>query len=163
MYARKRSISMSPGEHDRPEQSGHCGEHHGQLAWGAVLQRLHKPERLPSVRGRNPERFLICEHLPGCGRAFRPDGRRRWWGAGAAPGATVCSISYNNIKNVPVVQTHDCNAWARANKLCWAPDDETAPTCFSVCPPAVNVPQENAPMSLGYAPAWTGGDPANEN
>jgi hypothetical protein len=84
------------------------------------------------------------------------------WGC-AAPGATVCNIAYNNINNFPFVQTHNCSGWARANKLCWAPDDETAPTCFSVCPPAAAVPQENAPMSLEYAPAWTSGDVANEN
>jgi hypothetical protein len=84
------------------------------------------------------------------------------WGC-AAPGATVCNIAYNNINNFPTVQTHNCSAWARANKLCWAPDDETAPTCFSVCPPAAAVPQENAAMSLEYAPAWTSGDVTNEN
>jgi len=81
----------------------------------------------------------------------------------AAAGATVCNISYNNINNFPTVHTHNCSAWARANELCWAPDDETAPTCFSVCPPAPAVPQENAPMSLEYAPSWTSGDVANEN
>jgi hypothetical protein len=81
----------------------------------------------------------------------------------AAAGVTFCNINSNQISNVPFVQTHNCSAWARANKLCWAPDDEWPPTCFSVCPPAAAVPQENAPMSLEYAPAWTSGDVANEN
>src|SRR5712691_10841651 len=83
------------------------------------------------------------------------------WPCGA-PGATVCNISYNQINNLPTVQTHNCNGQARINKLCWAPDDETTPTCFSVCPPAPAVPQENGPMNLEYVP-YTSGDVANEN
>jgi len=86
-------------------------------------------------------------------------------GGWPCPSATVtfCNINSNNISNVPRVQTHNCSGWARANQLCWAPDDETTPTCFSVCPPAAAVPQENAVMSLEYAPTWTSGDVANEN
>jgi len=80
----------------------------------------------------------------------------------SAPGVTLCNINYNNVINSPTVQTHNCNGQARTNKLCWAPDDETTPTCFSVCPPAPAVPQENAPMSLEYVP-YTSGDVTNEN
>jgi Flp pilus assembly protein TadG len=81
----------------------------------------------------------------------------------AAAGVTFCNINSNTISNSPTVRTHNCSGWARANQFCWAPDDETTPTCFSVCPPAPAVPQENAAMSLEYAPAWTSGDVANEN
>jgi hypothetical protein len=81
----------------------------------------------------------------------------------ASPGVTLCNINYNNVINVPTVHTHNCNGQARTNQLCWAPDDETAPTCFASCPPAAAVPQENAPMSIEYAPAYTSGDVANEN
>jgi hypothetical protein len=80
----------------------------------------------------------------------------------AAPGVTICSITYNSINNTPTVQTHACSSWAREAKLCWAPDDETAPTCFSNCPPQPAVPQENAQWQLQYFP-YTGGDTANEN
>ncbi len=83
------------------------------------------------------------------------------WSCPAA-GVTVCKISYNNVSNSPIVQTHNCNGQARTNQLCWAPDDETTPTCFSVCPPAPAVPQENAAMNLEYVP-YTSGDVANEN
>jgi hypothetical protein len=80
----------------------------------------------------------------------------------AAPGVTLCNINYNSIDNSPTVQTHACSSWARANKNCWAPEDETTPTCFSNCPPQPPVPQENAPFGLQYF-ANTGGDTANEN
>jgi hypothetical protein len=77
----------------------------------------------------------------------------------AAPGVTVCNFSYNNV--LPAT-THGCSSWLRANKNCWAPDDETAPTCFASCPPVAAVPQENAAFTLQYFPN-TGGDVANEN
>jgi hypothetical protein len=77
----------------------------------------------------------------------------------AAPGVTLCNINYTNI--TPAT-THACSTWARANKHCWTPIDETSPTCFSSCPPQPAVPQENAAWDLQYA-ANTGGDTANEN
>jgi len=80
------------------------------------------------------------------------------WSCPAA-GVTICNIAYNSI--LPAT-THGCSSWARANKNCWAPDDETAPTCFSNCPPTAAVPQENAPWLLQYF-SNTGGDVANEN
>ncbi|HEX9099757.1 MAG TPA: hypothetical protein VF956_09760, partial [Candidatus Dormibacteraeota bacterium] len=83
------------------------------------------------------------------------------WSCPAA-GVTICNIAYNNITNTPTVQTHACSTWARTNTLCWAPDDETAPTCFASCPPVAAVPQENAPWNFQYAPN-SGGDTANEN
>jgi hypothetical protein len=81
----------------------------------------------------------------------------------ASATVTFCNINSNTISNSPAVHTRNCSGWARANQFCWAPDDETQPTCFSVCPPAAAVPQENAAMSLEYAPAYTSGDVANEN
>ncbi len=80
------------------------------------------------------------------------------WACGA-PGVSICNINYNNI--LPAT-THACSTWARTNKNCWTPEDETPPTCFSSCPPAPAVPQENAPFGLQYF-ANTGGDVANEN
>jgi Putative Flp pilus-assembly TadE/G-like len=77
----------------------------------------------------------------------------------AAPGVTLCNINYNNL--LPAT-THACSTWARANKNCWTPEDETPPTCFANCPPQPAVPQENAPFELQYFPN-TGGDTANEN
>ncbi len=77
----------------------------------------------------------------------------------AEPGVTICNINYNSI--IPST-THACSTWARANKNCWTPEDETPPTCFASCPPAAAVPQENAPFGLQYF-ANTGGDTANEN
>ena len=79
-----------------------------------------------------------------------------------AAGVTLCNINYNQVINTPTVQTHNCNGQFRTNKLCWAPDDETTPTCFAQCPPAAAVPQENAAFSLEYPP-YTSGDVANEN
>jgi hypothetical protein len=79
------------------------------------------------------------------------------WSCGA-PLVTVCNIAYNNL----LTPGTNCNAQARNLKNCQAPDDETAPTCFSVCPPTPAVPQENNYMSLEYPP-FTGGDIANEN
>jgi hypothetical protein len=80
------------------------------------------------------------------------------WACPAA-GVTVCNIGYNSV--LPAT-THACSTWARANKNCWTPEDETPPTCFSNCPPVPAVPQENAAWGLQYF-ANTGGDVANEN
>jgi hypothetical protein len=80
------------------------------------------------------------------------------WACPAA-GVTICNISYNSV--LPAT-THACSTWARANKNCWTPEDETPPTCFSNCPPQPAVPQENAQWGLQYF-ANTGGDTANEN
>ena len=78
------------------------------------------------------------------------------WPCGLAT-VTICNIAYNNMS--PTVQ---CYAQTRI-KLCQTPDDETAPQCFSNCPPPANLlSQENAPMSLEYPP-YTAGDVANEN
>ncbi|HXB04658.1 MAG TPA: Tad domain-containing protein [Candidatus Angelobacter sp.] len=77
----------------------------------------------------------------------------------AAPGVSVCNIGYNSL--LPAT-THVCSSWLRANKNCWAPDDETVPTCFASCPPQPAVPQENAAFTLQYNPN-TSGDVANEN
>jgi hypothetical protein len=77
----------------------------------------------------------------------------------AAPGVTICNINYTGV--VPST-THACSTWARTNKHCWTPEDETPPTCFSNCPPQPLVPQENAPWGLQYF-ANTGGDVTNEN
>jgi Putative Flp pilus-assembly TadE/G-like len=77
----------------------------------------------------------------------------------AAPGVTVCNINYNNL--VPAT-TVTCDAQSRQNVHCRTPLDETAPTCFSSCPPAAAVPQENNIMDLQYFP-FSGGDMANEN
>jgi Putative Flp pilus-assembly TadE/G-like len=77
------------------------------------------------------------------------------WPCGA-PGVTVCNVDYNNLTSTSL-----CFAQSRS-QLCQSPDDETKPQCFSSCPPAVGVPQDNAPMSLEYPP-YTGGDIANEN
>jgi hypothetical protein len=58
--------------------------------------------------------------------------------------------------------TYDCYAISVAS-LCWPPDLEIAPQCFSSCSPLpANLSQENAPMRLQYPPN-TGGDTANEN
>jgi hypothetical protein len=118
---------------------------------------------LPYVGGTRNDFSFVNTYPAPAGPSVLTGGVAGGGWACAAPGATVCNIAYNNINNLPTVQTHNCSGWARANKLCWAPDDETAPTCFSVCPPAAAVPQENAPMALEYAPAWTSGDVANEN
>jgi hypothetical protein len=80
------------------------------------------------------------------------------WACPAA-GVTICNISYNSV--LPAT-THACSTWARTNKNCWTPEDETPPTCFSNCPPQPAVPQENAAWGLQYF-ANTGGDVANEN
>jgi Flp pilus assembly protein TadG len=74
----------------------------------------------------------------------------------AEAGVSLCSIAYNNLS--PTIQ---CFAQSRS-QLCQPPDDETAPQCFSSCPPSPSVPQDNNIMSLQYAP-YTGGDVANEN
>jgi hypothetical protein len=74
------------------------------------------------------------------------------------PAVTVCNIAYNNLST----PGNNCNAQSRNAKNCRTPDDETAPTCFSICPPAPAVPQENNVMNLEYFP-FTGGDVANEN
>ncbi len=74
-----------------------------------------------------------------------------------AAGVTICNINYNSL-----LTTNTCSSWARAAKNCRAADDETAPTCFSNCPPVPAVPQENAPFQLQYA-LNTSGDTANEN
>jgi Putative Flp pilus-assembly TadE/G-like len=79
------------------------------------------------------------------------------WPCGA-PGVTICNIAFNNLQTPGII----CNAQARNIKNCRTPDDETAPTCFSICPPAPAVPQENNAMSLEYFP-FGGGDVANEN
>jgi hypothetical protein len=58
--------------------------------------------------------------------------------------------------------TVQCFAQSRTAN-CETPDDETAPQCFSSCPPPANLlSQENAPFALQYPP-YTGGDVANEN
>jgi hypothetical protein len=80
--------------------------------------------------------------------------------AGATPtgGASLYDVSDTMIPN-PATQ---CFAQTRSLG-CATPDDETDPQCFSNCPPPANLlSQENAPMSLEYAP-YTGGDVANEN
>ena len=77
----------------------------------------------------------------------------------AAPGVTVCNINYNQL--VPAT-TMPCNAQSRQAQHCQPPVDESAPTCFSVCPPAAAVPQENNIMDVQYTP-YLGGDMANEN
>lgn len=70
---------------------------------------------------------------------------------------TICNIAYNSLS--PTVL---CYAQTRAT-LCQPPDDELQPQCFSSCPPPAGLlSQENAAMSLEYAP-YTGGDVANEN
>jgi hypothetical protein len=80
--------------------------------------------------------------------------------AGATPagGATLFDINDTQIPNPSVVcfsQTRTLN--------CRPPDDEASPQCFSSCPPpAGNLSQENAAMTLEYPP-YTGGDVANEN
>jgi hypothetical protein len=74
----------------------------------------------------------------------------------ADPTVTICGLAYNNL-----TPTNLCFAQARAQQ-CQPPDDETKPQCFSSCPPAPAVPQDNPPMSLEYPP-YTGGDIANEN
>jgi hypothetical protein len=77
----------------------------------------------------------------------------------AAPGVTVCNISYNNLLPATTV---NCDAQGRQAEHCRAPVDETAPTCFATCPPAAGVPQDNNIMDLQYSP-FLGGDMANEN
>jgi hypothetical protein len=77
----------------------------------------------------------------------------------AAPGVTVCNISYGSL--TPSTTT-PCSSWLRAAQHCRTPEDETAPTCFATCPPQPAVPQENAPFGLQYFDN-TGGDVANEN
>jgi hypothetical protein len=69
---------------------------------------------------------------------------------------SVCNIAYNNVTG-----TMQCFAQVR-NRGCQPPDDQAAPQCFSSCPPSAQVPQDNPPMQLQYAP-FTGGDVANEN
>jgi Flp pilus assembly protein TadG len=83
--------------------------------------------------------------------------------AGANPylctvaGVSICNLTYNTM-----VTPFVCFAQTRSAG-CQTPDDETAPQCFSSCPPAASTPQENAPMALQYPPLYTGGDIANEN
>ncbi len=110
---------------------------------------------------RNDFSFVNQFAAPGAGSILAGGVAGGGWPCVPA-GVTVCSISYNAISNTPTTQTHNCNGQARVNQLCWAPDDETQPTCFSVCPPAAAVPQENGPMNLEYVP-YTSGDVANEN
>ena len=70
---------------------------------------------------------------------------------------TVCNVNYNQLTG-----TYDCYSQTHA-PLCWPPDLELAPQCFSSCPPPANLlAQENAAMSLEYPP-YTGGDVSNEN
>ena len=71
--------------------------------------------------------------------------------------ATICNIAYNQLTGV-----YNCYSQVHS-KLCQPPDWETAPQCFSNCPPPANLlSQENAPMSLEYPP-YTGGDIGDEN
>jgi hypothetical protein len=107
---------------------------------------------------RNDFSFVNRFAAPVAGSALVGDLAAGGWPC-AAPGATVCNINYNNL--LPATTTI-CNAQARQAQHCRTPVDETTPTCFSVCPPAAAVPQENNIMDLQY-PNFTGGDVANEN
>jgi len=103
--------------------------------------------------------FVNTFAAPGLGGGILTGGLAPGGWPCAAPGVTICNLNYSSI--IPPT-THACSTWARANKNCWTPEDETTPTCFASCPPQPAVPQENAPFGLQYAPL-TGGDVANEN
>jgi len=79
-------------------------------------------------------------------------------GVAPAAGASLYDINDRLIPNPSTL----CFAQTRALN-CRPPDDEESPQCFSSCPPpAGDLSQENAPMTLEYPP-YTGGDVANEN
>ena len=87
-----------------------------------------------------------------------------WTLGAAAPGvapAAGASLYDVNDRMIPQPSTL-CFALTRTLG-CRPPDNETAPQCFSNCPPPAGLlSQENAPMALQYPP-YTGGDVANEN
>jgi hypothetical protein len=79
------------------------------------------------------------------------------WPCGVGATVSICNIDFNSLSPTAL-----CFAQSRTTG-CQPPDDETAPQCFAICPPAASVPQDNAPMELQYPPLYTGGDVANEN
>ena len=109
-------------------------------------------------------RFDAPGFLNGLPTGTYPDGTP--WSLGAvsesparpAAGATLHDISDQMIANPATI----CYAQSRTIG-CTPTDDETAPWCFSNCPPPANLlSQQNADMSLEYPP-YTAGDVANEN
>jgi putative Flp pilus-assembly TadE/G-like protein len=81
-------------------------------------------------------------------------------GVPPAAGATLLDINDRLIPTPGAL----CHVLTRAMN-CRPPDNETAPQCFSNCPPPAGLlSQENGPMKIQLpAPPNTGGDVANEN
>jgi len=87
------------------------------------------------------------------------------WALGAvAPGVAPAAGASVYDVNDTVIANPATTCYAQVRVLnCIPPDNETAPQCFSNCPPPANLlSQENAPMSLEYPP-YTSGDVANED
>jgi hypothetical protein len=110
----------------------------------------------PGWAGLNPPALPVGPFPSGTNNLLPgPTGQDGW--SCAAATATICNITYSQLTG-----TINCYSQTHAPG-CQPPDLETAPQCFSNCPPPANLlSQENAPMSLEYPP-YTGGDIANEN